>query len=104
MVIDITPIVQAVISLLAVFITAMLIPWIKAKTTAAQQATLKAIVEQLVLAAEQLLADKTGKDKMTYVQNWLKDHGYSFDAAIIEATVREMNIRQAGMTEVTHGK
>lgn len=42
--IDLTPIIQAIISLIAAIITVRLIPWIRAKTTAAQQDNIRMVV------------------------------------------------------------
>ena len=54
MTIDLTPILQAVIGLIAALITIKVIPWIKARTTAEQQALLLATTKTLVFAAEQI--------------------------------------------------
>ena len=52
--IDLTPIFQAIIALLAALVTYKLIPWIKSKTTESQQKNMRALVKVLVYAAEQL--------------------------------------------------
>lgn len=52
--IDITPIVNAVIALLAAGVSVFLIPWIKSKTTDAQRKELLEWVKIAVAAAEQL--------------------------------------------------
>ena len=52
--IDLTPIVNAVIALIAAIISVKVIPWIKAKATNEQQAMLRATVKTLVFAAEQI--------------------------------------------------
>ena len=59
---DITPIVNAVIALAAAVVTAVLIPWIKSKTTAAQREEINAWVRIAVTAAEQIYTG-TGKGK-----------------------------------------
>ena len=51
--IDLTPIFEAILALLAALVTYKLIPWIKARTTAEQQSLLAATVKTLVYAAEQ---------------------------------------------------
>lgn len=85
--IDLTPILQAVIALLAAIITAKLIPWIKSKTTAQQQSALLATVRILVYAAEQLYGAGKGDEKLDYVCNQLRERGYEVNRAEIEATV-----------------
>ena len=49
---DITPIIEAVAALIGVIVTCVLIPFIKSKTTASQQAEINAWVKIAVSAAE----------------------------------------------------
>lgn len=88
--IDLTPIVQAFIALLAALITAKVIPWIKSKTTTQQQILLQATVDILVSAAEQLYGAGHGPEKLQYVKNELELRGFNIDTAAIEAAVREL--------------
>ena len=67
--IDLTPIFEAILALLATLVTYKLIPWIKARTTAEQQSLLAATVKTLVYAAEA--------------------RGFTADRAAIEAAVKE---------------
>lgn len=87
--IDLTPILQAVIALIAAIITAKVIPWIKAKTTNEQQAMLSAAVKTLVFAAEQLYGAGKGDEKLKYVIQELEKQGYTADRSLVEAAVRE---------------
>ena len=87
--IDLTPIFQAVIALLAALVTYKLIPWIKSKTTAEQQALLTATVRTLVYAAEQLYGAGHGAEKLDYVIKELEARGFTADRAAIEAAVAE---------------
>ena len=88
--IDITPLFQAILALLASLITARLIPWVKGKTTAQQQAALQGVVDVLVYAAEQLYQTQRITDRMEYVQKQLSGRGYAVDVAQIEAAVKRM--------------
>ena len=88
--IDLTPIVQAFIALLAALITAKVIPWIKSKTTTQQQILLQATVDILVSAAEQLYGAGRGPEKLQYVKDELELRGYTVDTASIEAAVRKL--------------
>ena len=92
MTIDLTPILQAVIGLIAALITIKVIPWIKARTTAEQQALLLATTKTLVFAAEQIYGAGSGKDKLMYVKGKLMEKGFSVDIDVIEAMVKEMNL------------
>lgn len=87
--IDLTPIIQAAIVLLATIITCKLVPWIKAKTTSEQQSYLTAVVKTLVYAAEQIYGSGMGQEKMDYVIDHLHNRGLTVDLAQIEAAVRE---------------
>lgn len=61
--IDITPIVNAVIALLAAGVSVFLIPWIKSKTTDAQRKELLEWVKIGVAAAEQLYEGRAAARK-----------------------------------------
>lgn len=86
--IDLTPIIQAIIGLLAAIITAKVIPWLKAKTTTEQQIMLEAAVRTAVFAAEQIYGAGKGREKLEYAQTYLANHGYNVDLDEIEAAVQ----------------
>jgi len=86
--IDITTIVQAVITLITAVITAVAIPYIRAKTTGQQQAELAGWVRVAVSAAEQIYhGSGRGAEKKAYVLKWLEDHGVTADMEAIDAMV-----------------
>ena len=90
--IDLTPIVQAVITLLSLLITTFLIPWIKAKCDAKKLENIAKWVRFAVEAAEQIFkGDDMGESKKQYVVNFLSEKGYKLDLdeinALIESTV-----------------
>ena len=87
--IDLTPIFEAILALLAALVTYKLIPWIKSKTTAEQQSLLAATVKTLVYAAEQLYGAGKGAEKLDYVIAELEKRGFTADRAAIEAAVAE---------------
>lgn len=93
---DITPIIEAVFALLAAVITAVVIPYIRSRTTAQQQAEINAWIKIAVSAAEQIYKGQgRGEEKKAYVLDWLKAHGVTVDAdkldALIESAVYELN-------------
>ena len=90
--IDLTPIFEAIIALIAALVTYKLIPWLKARTTESQQAILMATVRTLVYAAEQLYGAGTGKEKLQYVTRKLQEKGFDVDIDAIEAAVKEITI------------
>lgn len=87
--IDLTPIMETVIALLAMLISAFLIPWIKSKTTAQQQEVMAAVTRTLVFAAEQLYGTGKGEEKLEYVLAQLEEKGYKADRAQVEAAVNQ---------------
>ena len=87
--IDLTPIINAVIALLAAILTYKVLPWIKAKTTNEQQIMLRATVKTLVYAAEQIYGAGMGYEKMHYVKEQLEKRGFTVDKDEIEAAVWE---------------
>ena len=96
MMFDITPIVEAIIGLVAVVITSIVIPYIRKKTTTEQQKELVAWVKIAVTAAEQIYAGVgRGAEKKQYVLDWLDDRSITIDAnkidALIEAAVYDLN-------------
>lgn len=93
---DITIIIEAVFALIAAVITAIIVPYIKSRTTAQQQAEINAWVRIAVAAAEQIYTGSgRGEEKKAYVLNWLAEHGITLDSdrvnALIESAVYELN-------------
>ena len=85
--IDLTPIFQAIIALLAALITYKLIQWIISKTTAQQQANLVALAKTAVYAAEQLYGAGQGDKKLEYVRNILLAAGFNVDTDLLRAAI-----------------
>ena len=88
--IDLTPIFQALIGLLAAIVTYKLIPWIKAHTDEKQQRLIDAAVQTAVFAAEQIYGAGHGDEKLSYALNWLSDKGYNVNRTEVEAAVYEL--------------
>lgn len=93
---DITPVINAVIALIAAVITAFVIPWIKSKTTAAQREEINAWVKIAVTAAEQIFTETgMGKEKKAYVLKFLEEKNLKIDEKsvdlMIESAVKNMN-------------
>lgn len=93
---DITPIVQAVLTLVGVLITSLLIPWVRSKTSEVQQKDLKQWVKIAVAAAEQIFVGSgRGKEKKEWVLEFLAKYNLKVDMdaidALIEAAVWELN-------------
>lgn len=94
--IDLTPVFQAIIALLAALITHKLIPWIKSKTTESQQKSIAMAAKIAVYAAEQVFGAGQGPDKFRYAVEAMRKAGFDIDTTLaaeaIENAVREMNL------------
>lgn len=88
---DFTAIFQAVLTLLGAIITYWLVPYVKSKATAQQQANVAVLVRTAVAAAEQLYGAGMGKAKLDYAQAWLNERGVKYSRAEIEAAVRDLS-------------
>lgn len=98
--IDFTPIIQAIIALIAVVVTTYVIPMLKKKMSNSDFELLMTIVQEAVLAAEQIIdGTKKGNEKKEYVLTYVietlrkKNITYNIDDVniAIEAAVKKMN-------------
>lgn len=93
--IDLTPILNALITLVGLLLTTFLIPWIKLKVSTEKLEQVKKWTAVGVKAAEMIYNESgMGEVKKKYVRKFLESKGYKLDIdtvdALIEATVREM--------------
>lgn len=92
--IDLTPLFEALIGLLAAIVTIYLIPWIKTRLTSDQIAKARMVVEIAVYAAEKAYGPCCGKEKLEYAKQILAAHGVKLDTkrmlAMIDATIKKM--------------
>ena len=96
--VDLTPIITAVLTLIFSLITAFLIPYIKAKTTDEQFNTIKQWVQIAVQAAEMLyVGSGRGEEKKQYVIEFLKSKGFTLNAEEIENLIESavLELKQA---------
>ncbi len=85
---DITIIIEAAFALIAAVITAIVIPYIKSRTTAQQQSEINAWVRIAVAAAEQIYRGAgRGEEKKAYVLRWLAERGITLDEAAVDALI-----------------
>lgn len=91
-IIDLSPIANAVIALLALLVTGFLIPWLRNHIAAQRLDEIQKWVKIAVDAAEQCLT--SGVAKKTVVKNFLQAKGFSLDTdeldTMIEAAVHEL--------------
>lgn len=90
--------VNLVVIAISVIVTRFLIPYLKTKMSKDQRELLLTVVNQAVLAAEQIYAhaDKSGKTKKQYVIDFIKSRGIKISNeeidVLIEAAVKELNM------------
>lgn len=93
--IDLTPIVNAFITLIGLLLTTFLIPWIRTKISNEKLKEIQKWTSVGVKAAEMIYKESgMGDVKKNYVRRFLESKGYKLDIdtvdALIEATVRDM--------------
>lgn len=87
---DITNIIEIIITLIFALITTFLIPWLRTRTTTAQREKTAIIIKTLVSAAEQLFGAGCGRTKLKYVADTLQQLGYKIDVDNITDDLRAM--------------
>lgn len=92
---NITPVIEAAIALIVAVVTAVVIPYIRSKTTLEQQTVILSLVKIAVAAAEQIFKESgSGNKKKEYVCAWLESHNVTIDAdkldAMIESAVYQL--------------
>ena len=97
--VDLTPIISAVLTLIISLVSAFLIPYIKAKTSEEQFNTIKLWVQIAVQAAEMLyVGSGRAEEKKQYVIEFLKSKGFTLNAEeienLIESAVLELKQSQ----------
>ena len=89
--IDLTPIFQALITLIAALVSCRLIPWLKSKTTEQQQQNLVSAARIAVYAAQQLYgANKANNEKkLDYALTQLRYLGFDLDTQTLRAAIEK---------------
>lgn len=92
--IDLTPLVQAIISLAVVIITSFLIPFIKSKVDKDKLEKIQTWVTVAVEAAEQIyVGSGKGAEKKKYVLEFLKSKGFTLDMDSIDNLIEAAVLR-----------
>lgn len=100
--INITPIIVAFIGLLSTIITVVLVPYIRAKTTAEQRAKAEQWAKIAVQAAEMIFNEKgMGAEKFAYVEAFLESKGIVLDKEILKVVIESavLELKQAANAE-----
>lgn len=85
---DITKIVEAVITLLFAVLTTFLIPFLKEKIGTIKFDKMEIVVRAAVQAAEQIYTESgKGKEKKAFVEKFLQDKGIIIDTDLIDILI-----------------
>ena len=91
--IDITTILVALIGLAGTLASVMLVPWLKARTTAEQWSTIILWAKAAVKAAEVLYGAGQGQDKLNYALDWVSDlcagAGFAVDKTKLRTVIEQ---------------
>lgn len=104
---DITDIILAALALVSVIISTVVVPYVKSKTSAQQQAEINSWVKIAVSAAEQIyVGSGRGAEKKQYVLDWLHQRNITVDEtkldAMIESAVYALKTSGLVALEVTN--
>ena len=105
---DMTDIILAALALVSVIISTVVVPYVKSKTSAQQQAEINSWVKIAVSAAEQIyVGSGRGAEKKQYVLDWLHQRNITVDEtkldAMIESAVYALKTSGLVALEVTNG-
>lgn len=85
---DLTPIIQALFTLLTALITAFLVPYLKRKVDEEKLDNLYTWVTIAVEAAEKIFSETgMGEEKKEYVLTFLSEKGFTVDVSILDAMI-----------------
>lgn len=90
---DLTPIINIIIALVGALISIFLIPWLKKKLTREDQENLMFWVKIAVSAAQQLLYQANGADRLKYALELLQEKGFDVDLPEVQAAVEAEVLR-----------
>lgn len=93
--IDLTTVIQAVLTVLVAVAMRWLVPWLKSRTSETQRQNLEAWVRIAVAFAQQVYYQNSGEERMANVLAFLESKGFDIDSdevrAAIEAEVLKLH-------------
>lgn len=91
--IDLTPLINAAILVLAALAMRYLVPWIRSKTTAEQREDLLFWAGIAVDAAQQLFYQSDGATRLEYALKYLADKGFDVEDEAVRGIVEAKVLR-----------
>jgi len=99
--IDLTPIINAVIAILGAVATCYIVPWIKEHTTAKERENLLFWAEIAVKSAQQLYYQLDGRARKEHAREILRQHGFDVDDPSVDAALEAEVLKLHQALEVT---
>ena len=96
--INLTPVLEALLSLAVLLMTLHVIPWVRERMTEDQQMYLQTMIRIAVYAAEKLYGAGHGSEKLQYAMGLLKQKNIEIDLEELKARINA-EIRQMEMAE-----
>ena len=94
--VNLTPLFEAIITVLAAIITTYIVPWIKGKLSEQQMTKIQNWVSIAVYAAEKLYGAGNGAEKLAYAESILRSKGIELDTdelkALIDSEIQQMDL------------
>ena len=101
--VDLTPIFNAIITLLALLVTVFLIPWIRSRTNHQQRIELEAWTLLAMQAAERLFVGRgRGEEKKAYVVKFLSERGFAINSKVVLNSIK--TVIDAFMTDLRQNR
>lgn len=85
--IDLTPIFNLLIAVLAAVAARYLIPWLSANTTARQRENMLAWAKVAVAAAQQLYHQFDGEQRLQYALSLMEEQGFDIETSIVRDAI-----------------
>lgn len=101
--VNLTPVVEAIVTLVSALIAAFLIPWIRRKTTAQEREDMLKWVEIAVDAAQQLFHDLDGAERKQYVLDFLSEKGYYLEDKEVDNAIEAAVLKLHRQLEACNG-
>ena len=99
--IDLTPLIRALVAAAAVAVSLFLIPWLRSKTTAEQRSDLLKWVDIAVAAAQQLYYQCSGQTRLDYALSLLAEQGFNVNLRQVRDAVEAAVLNLHTGTEVS---
>ena len=85
--IDLTPLINVLVALIAALALRYILPWVSANTTAKQRENLVKWAEIAVAAAQQMFYQQNGTERLEYALDLMESRGFDIDDAAVRDAI-----------------